>query len=58
MKLDLDLTPAEADALAVLFSRLTFNQLLVCTHMGADEDQAYLMQQAVVKLREALSESG
>ena len=55
MKLDLDLTPAEVEALAILLSRLSFSQILACTHMSVDEEQAYLMQKAAVKLRESLS---
>ena len=58
MMLQTELTPTEADLLALLLKRLTFNQILACTDGNGDTEQAYEMQAAAAKIHEALAELG
>lgn len=58
MKLQVELTPQEADLLALLLKRLTFSQILDCTDRNNNEDQAYEMQNVKAKIRKALAEEG
>ena len=63
MKLQTDLTPTEADLLALFLKRLTFDHFLSCTDgaaggldaSGGDTDQAYEMKAAARKVRDALA---
>lgn len=56
MNLQTDLTPAEAEALALWLNRLTFSDFVRRTDGDdGDKEQSYLIQAAVVKIREALA---
>lgn len=58
MNLQTDLTPAEADLLALFLKRLNFDHFLSCTDGDGDTDQAYEMQAAAGKIKKALAEMG
>ena len=58
VNLQVELTPDEADLLALLLKRLTYSQILACTDGDNNEDQAYAMQDVKAKIRLALAEEG
>lgn len=55
MKLDLDMTSAEAEALAQFIKRAQYDDF---KRRAVDEDEAYLMQDAATKLSKALADKG
>lgn len=55
MTLKLDLIAVEAEALAQFLKRVQFDDF---KHRAVDENEAYLMQDAAIKLKKALAEQG
>jgi len=55
MNLKTTLTPAEAEALLIWLNRLTFSDFVRRSDDG-DKEQAYVMQAAMVKVRQALED--
>ena len=67
MKLELELTPTEAAQLAIFLKRITYDTFLACSNgaaveemriKGGNDDQAYSMQNAAVRVRDALADAG